>query len=43
MSDSYFWMVPATAAVIEAVEKAYEVWKRCPMLTIPCPVVNTHK
>lgn len=28
MSDHWFWMVPAAVAVIEAIAKVVEVWKR---------------
>ena len=27
LSDSFFWVVPAIAAVIEAMVKGYEIWK----------------
>lgn len=28
LSDSWFWLVPAATAVIEAAAKAVEIWKR---------------
>ena len=31
-SDSWFWVVPAVVAVIEAVAKAFEIWTRKPAL-----------
>jgi hypothetical protein len=27
-SDKFYWLVPATIAAIEAIAKAYEIWKR---------------
>lgn len=28
LSDSWFWLVPAVTAAIEAMAKALEIWKR---------------
>jgi hypothetical protein len=28
LSDSWFWLVPAVIAAIEAAAKAYEMWAR---------------